>query len=52
MGRTQINEEQIPARLPGGTKDRIERVLQDKESIAGFIREAVERELKRREKKA
>jgi hypothetical protein len=51
-GRPQINEEQIPARLPGGTKDRIERVLMEKESIAAFIREAVERELKRRERKA
>ena len=51
MGRRQINEEQIPARLPGGTLDRIDRVLEDKESRAGFIREAVERELKRRERK-
>jgi len=52
MGRKQINEEQIPARLVGGTLDRIDRVLEDKESRAAFIREAVERELKRREKKA
>lgn len=52
MGRRQINEEQIPARLPGGTLDRIDRVLVEKESRAAFIREAVERELKRREKKA
>lgn len=51
MGRTQINEEQIPARLPGGTKDRIERVLMEKESIAAFIREAIEKELRRRERK-
>jgi len=51
MGRTQINEEQIPARFPGGTLDRIDRVLEDKESRAGFIREAVERELARRERK-
>jgi len=34
-----------------GTLDRIDRVLEDKESRAGFIREAVERELARRERK-
>lgn len=51
MGRKQINEEQIPARLIGGTLDRIDRVLEEKESRAAFIREAVERELKRRERK-
>jgi metal-responsive CopG/Arc/MetJ family transcriptional regulator len=51
MGRTKINEEQIPARLPGGTLDRIDQVLAEKESRAAFIREAVERELKRRERK-
>lgn len=52
MGRRQINEEQIPARLPGGTLERIDRVLAEKESRAAFIREAVEQELRRRERKA
>lgn len=51
MGRIQINDEQIPARFPEGTRERIKAVLEDKEPIAEFIREAVERELKRREKK-
>jgi hypothetical protein len=50
MGRKQINEEQMPARLPEGTLARIDAVLDDKESRAGFLRTAVERELKRREK--
>jgi len=51
MGRRQINAEQMPARLPEGTLDRIDAVLEDKESRGAFLREAVERELKRREKK-
>jgi hypothetical protein len=51
MGRSQINDEQIPARFPEGTKARIQAVLDEKEPIAAFIREAVERELRRREKK-
>ncbi len=52
MGRNQINFEQIPARFPEGTKARIEAVLEDKEPAAEFIRVAVERELRRREKRA
>jgi len=52
MGRRQINEEQMPARLPAGTLDRIDAVLGGKECRAAFLREAVERELKRRERKA
>lgn len=51
MGRNQINDEQIPARFPEGTKARIQVVLGEKEPMAAFIREAVERELKRRERK-
>jgi hypothetical protein len=51
MGRTQINDEQIPARFPKGTRDRIAAALNDGEPIAAFIREAVERELKRRERR-
>lgn len=50
MGRKKINEEQIPARLPGGTLERMDAVLADQEKRADLIREAVERELKRRER--
>jgi hypothetical protein len=52
MSRPQINFEQIPARFPEGTKERIRAVLDEKEKTADVIREAVERELKRRERKA
>lgn len=51
MGRKQINAEQMPARLPEGTLARMDAVLEDKESRGALLREAVERELKRREKK-
>jgi hypothetical protein len=50
MGRTQINFEQIPARFPEGTKDRMRAVLQEGEKLADVIRTAVEKELKRRER--
>lgn len=52
MGRPRINEEQMPARLPAGTLDRIDAVLEEGEKRADLLREAVERELKRRERKA
>lgn len=38
-------------RLPGGTFDRIDKVLKGGEIRAAFIRTAVEQELKRREAK-
>jgi metal-responsive CopG/Arc/MetJ family transcriptional regulator len=50
MGRKQINQEQTPARLPAGTLDRIDAVLDDGENRSDFIRSAIERELKRRER--
>jgi hypothetical protein len=50
MGRKRINEDQTPARLPPGTLDRIQAVLRKREKRADFIRTAIERELKRREK--
>lgn len=50
VGRKRINEEQMPARFPSGTVERIDRVLGEKEKRADFIREAVARELARREK--
>ena len=52
MSRPQINFEQIPARFPEGTKERMRAVLAEGEKLADVIREAVERELKRRERKA
>lgn len=48
VGRTKINDEQTPARFPAGTLDRIDDLLADKEKRSDFIREAVEREIKRR----
>jgi hypothetical protein len=49
-GRKRINDEQTPARFPAGTLDRIDAVLRDRESRGAFLRQAVERELKRRER--
>lgn len=46
--------EEILGRFPHGTRDRIKRVLGDgapKGAQADFIREAIDRELKRRERK-
>jgi hypothetical protein len=52
VGRKQINEpgEQIPGRFPKGTRERIDAVREEGEPVATFIREAVERELTRRER--
>lgn len=52
VGRKQINHEQMPARFPEGTFARIDAVLADKEKRADFVREAVDRELERREAEA
>jgi hypothetical protein len=51
VGRKRINDpdEQVMARFPKGTLDRIKTVLAEKEPQAALIREAVERELTRRE---
>lgn len=49
-GRKRINDEQTPARFPAGTLERIDAVLLEKEKRSDFIRQAVERELKRRER--
>lgn len=49
MGRKQINHEQTPARFAEGTLERIDAALVAGESRTGFIRQAVERELERRE---
>lgn len=49
VGRKKINGEQVPARFPDGTLKRIRASLLEKEKIADLIRDAVDRELKRRE---
>jgi hypothetical protein len=50
VGRRRINDEQTPARFPAGTLARIDTVLAEKEKRADLIRDAVEREIKRRER--
>jgi hypothetical protein len=50
MGRKQINHEQTPARFPEGTLAQIDEVLEDGEKRSDLIREAVEREIKRRQR--
>jgi metal-responsive CopG/Arc/MetJ family transcriptional regulator len=52
VGRRQINHEQMPARFPEGTLARMDAVLMPKEKRSDLIREAVERELERREAEA
>ena len=52
VGRRLINHEQMPARFPEGTLARMDAVLEPKEKRADLIREAVERELERREAEA
>lgn len=49
VGRKQINHEQMPARFPEGTLARMDAVLLPKEKRSDLIREAVEREIERRE---
>lgn len=44
--------EHMQARFPEGTFDRIDAVLAEGEERTAFVREAVERELKRRERKS
>lgn len=52
VGRKQINHEQMPARFPDGTLARIDAVLKPKEKRSDLIRDAVEREIERREAEA
>ena len=51
MGRKKLWAEDMQARFPEGTFDRIEAVLEEGEDRTQFVREAVERELKRRERR-
>lgn len=52
MGRIKRWAEDMQARFPEGTFARIEGVLAENEDRTDFVRGAVERELKRRERKA
>ena len=50
VGRPRLWAEDMQARFPEGTFDRIEAVLEESEDRTDFVRVAVERELKRRER--
>ncbi|MGN8119183.1 hypothetical protein [Labrys sp. 22185] len=50
MGRKKQWAEDMQARFPQGTFARISAVLDDGEDRTDFVRESVERELKRRER--
>ena len=50
MGRKKRWAEDMQARFAEGTFARIDDVLGEKEDRTDFVREAVERELKRRER--
>lgn len=50
MGRKKLWTDDMQARFPAGTFDRIEAVLEEPEDRTDFVRLAVERELKRRER--
>lgn len=50
MGRKMLYPDKIIAPLPAGTLDRIVAVLKADESKTDFLRQAVEAELKRRER--
>jgi hypothetical protein len=51
VGRKKINDEQTPARFPAGTLARMDAVLDPEinEKRSDLIREAVDREIKRRD---
>jgi hypothetical protein len=50
VGRKKRWAEDMQARFPAGTFERIGAVLRDREDRTDFVREAVERELKHRER--
>lgn len=52
MGRTKKWEEDMQARFPKGTFARMAAVLGEGEDRTDLVREAVERELKRRERRS
>ncbi|WP_244563695.1 YlcI/YnfO family protein [Ensifer aridi] len=52
MGRKKQWAEDMQARFPEGTFERIAALLEGKEDRTDFVRAAVEREIKRRERAA
>jgi hypothetical protein len=52
MGRKKMWAEDMQARFAEGTFERIDAVRADGEDRTDFVREAVERELKRRERRS
>jgi predicted DNA-binding protein len=52
MGRKKMWAEDMVARFPEGTFDRIDALKDEGEDRTDFVREAVEREIKRRERHA
>jgi hypothetical protein len=51
VGRKRINSEAAAARFRAGTLERLNAVLGDGEKLADFLRDTVEAEINRREKK-
>lgn len=51
MAPKQFIGENLNLLMPAGTKDRIDAALEPGEKRLAFIREAIDRELKRRERK-
>lgn len=52
MGRKKLWEEDMQARFAKGTMMRIEASLEEGETKTDFVRGAIEKELKRRERKS
>jgi len=50
MGRPRLNFDVMPGRFPQGTFARLDAVRRDDETRTAFVQEAVEREIKRRER--
>lgn len=50
MGRKKLWAEDMQARFPEGTFEQIDAALQEGETRTDFVRQAVERELKRRKR--
>jgi hypothetical protein len=49
MGRKRINEQAMTARFSAGTFERMDAVLAEREVRSDLIREAIDREVRRRE---
>ena len=50
MGRPKLNFDNMAGRFPQGTFERMDAVRGEGETRTAFVQEAVEREIKRREK--